>query len=192
MKYINCQKTSNTFKEIAPKKYYLSGSLEYMASLALDASLLDVTHKSDTIKYYQIIFDTATTLTDVKSTLRDFIEDNHDIHSQNKIEMVYLLQENDTSNFLNNSIYNFEKGDNTPLADEMSLVIDNASFAEMVGTLSTFSELKYIYRGNHTSQYDWNIYYSNKEYTLPQLAEELDFKITLEQIETTQYHLSKK
>ncbi len=89
-------------------------------------------------------------------------------------------------------MYNFEKGNNTLLADDISLTIDNATIEQMVNTLNQFSEYRYKYKGNNTKIYDWNIIYTPNKYTLNQLNNELEFIVTEGEEKVVFYIISKE
>jgi len=191
IKYIESDEATNNYSVENDNEYKFSGDIKYLISIAFEVPTSQIVFASEIDKKY-ILSCTAKDFETFQKVLEKFLkkECSIDISREKKRETVYILKETKTSNFFTSKTYNFEKGDNVYLADEQSIMIDNATIEEMARDLSEFSEHTYIYKGKDEAKYDWNIHYKYNNFTLEQLASELDFEIKEKEVKLVYYYIS--
>jgi thiol-disulfide isomerase/thioredoxin len=170
--------------------FYLSGDIKYIVSFMYDIPeshiISNLTrHKKYTFKYE------SDNLNNFKKALQDFVSHITPVKIEKKEELkeVYLLKETTTENFFNNQMYDYGQGDAAYLVDDFSVKIDNATIKQAAQILSEFSKHIFIYEGDNSKVYDWNLYYKNVKDVIKQLKEELGFEVTKAQKTLMYYYL---
>lgn len=191
IRYLENQNVANEYS-VDKQEYYISGDVNYFVSVMKGVPTSQVFWEEQDDKKY-ILSCKAKDADTFKDILKDFLKKKCklDVERKNKRQKVYILENGQSENFFKSSVYNFEKGENIYLADEMALMIDNATIAEMVGNLSEFSEHSFVYKGKDKNKYDWNIHYKYNNFTLDQLRSELGFEIIEKEKKLNHYYISK-
>ncbi len=189
-KFLEVENVINEFTE-KNNKFYISGDIKYFFSIINGIHISQIKTEFKSEKKY-IFSANANDLEDFKNILKKFLKKECKISAyKEKIKQkVFILKDTTDENFFNENMYNFEKGDNTFLADDMSIMIDNATIEEMTSILSDFSKYTFIYKGKNKTIYDWNIHYKFNKFTIEQLRDELGFIVNEEEQKFVFYTLS--
>ncbi len=186
LKYSEVMDVTNDYS-VNNNEYYFSGDIEQLISRIYNLPIAQInarlrnsakvlmTAKSDSKEAFNNL---------VKAFLKDTYKIKIEI--KEKAQSVFVLNESERKNYFNTDFYDFEKGDNIYLVDDMNIMIDNATLSEMATDLSKFSEFSFIYKGNNVTKYDWNIHYKFNDLTFEQLKEELGFVITKDEVKIKQ------
>ncbi len=190
IKYTEAEEVSNDFSGQG-NEFAFSGELNYLISIVFEVPESRVISYLKVNKKY-VINGKARNFRAFKRALKKFLfrKCDIDIAVRRKKQVVYILKDTDNSNLFNKNMYDYEKGDNTFIADDFNITIDNATIEDMTTILSDFSELTFIYQGKDEQKYDWNLHYKNSNYTLEQLSEELGFKVKKENKRLRYYYIT--
>lgn len=171
VKFIEAEDIAQDFY-VLNEDYLISGSISYFVSFINNIPISQVESKLEIDENYMVSFK-AKDIDDFKKTLRDFIKDECEVHiSKNKIKKnVYFVEAESTENYFDKNMYNFEKGDNFSLVDDMSVMIDNATPEEAISKLSGLSEKTFIFKGKNQNKYDWILHYKFFKTTKEQLKD---------------------
>jgi len=155
------------------EKVKCSGSTQEILSKALQVYPFQIETEDEI--YWEIIFDKKP---DSQMILAFFKNQGYKISIHKKEFKIFELVEKNTENWLNAQIYNYsENNEALAFADDSFLIIDNATPSEMARFLTQFTRQIFIYQGQNSSKYDWNIQINNTEETLKFLIHELDFQV---------------
>jgi len=189
IKYIVGEDFPNEFSN-NNNEYFISGSLKYFFSFINNIPSYQIKSNIEIDKNYMLSCK-AENLKDFKKILNSFIQEVCGVSVlKTKIKKkVFLLNQVSTENYFNINMYDFEKGNNTVLIDDMSVMIDNATVQEAISKLSSLSDQIFIFNGNDKNRYDWNLHYKHATSTIEQLKE-LGFDILEKEKEIDFYILS--
>ncbi len=156
-----------------PGNYYLSGNLEYIASQIKDVPVFLVVNKTNQSVYYHFSSEISEKPEVFKSLVQSFIcrETPFKIDKTVRETKVFVLTDSDEPAFFSRQVYDFEKGNNVALIDDVSLTIDNASKKQMAEKLSETTGRIFVYQGNDNQIYDWNYVYDDWENLIQQLKD---------------------
>jgi len=188
--YLEKELISNKFS-VDNNEYYISGSIDHIISIIYNTSMSNIVSDQKIDKEY-IIKCNADDYSLFVEALKKFIKNECKINVIQKEEEVeaYILDGNNDETFLSTCTYDFEKGNNSFLAGDMNVTIDNATTEEMTNVLTDFSEKRFMYKGDLKGRYDWKIHYKFINLTLEQLENELNFHITKETVKHSFLKLS--
>ena len=190
LQYIEKELVSNNFS-VESGNYYFSGDVKQIVSMIYNIPLSSITCDSDIKKKFIIKCSAGDYNTFIGMLERFLQEDQKLLIERNEFEAeVYILEYHNDVGFLDVESFNFEKGNNSYLADDMDVTIDNASIKEMVNILTDFSGYRFIYKGNNQNRYDWKIHYKFIDLTLEQIESELNFSIRKENVMLENIHIS--
>jgi len=189
--YLEVENVANEFYVNNYNEFYISGDIAFFISIInkvpISQTISNLKHnKKYTIKYK------GNDIEDFNDILKRFIKKKCEINISRKKQKkrVYILEETTTENFFSSKMYNFEKGDNVYLVDDLTIIIDNATIQEMTETLSEFSEHTFLYKGFNENNYDWSIHYKYNNFTIEQLSDELSFIITEKEKKLNFYYIA--
>lgn len=190
LQYMEKEFVSNTYS-VDNEEHYFSGDIKYIISMVFNISMSNIISDVEVDKKYIIKCKTSDDK-DFKKILRKFLKNecNVDITWKKEVVDAYILEGGDIQKFLRIDYHDFGMGDNSYLADDMSVLIDNSTIDEMTNILSDFSDHRFIYDGKIKDRYDWEIHYKFNNLTIEQLESELNFSIKKERAEIDFLHLT--
>ncbi len=171
---------------------YFSGSLSYILAAVKHLPLSQIQVALEGEPHIKLLME-GMEEGEIEPLLESFYKDvlKVEIVKKKRKEMVILLDPKSTENYFNKNMYDFGKGDNAYLVDDMTLIIDNATIAQMATALSDLMPYLFVYNGENKEIYDWNIHYKFQEMTFSQLKDELNFDLTEEERKIETYVLKK-
>ncbi len=158
-------------------EFFLSGDIRYIFSFINDYPIDRV---SSTLPSLHFRFKgVLTNLGLFKKMIKKYFKKNHSFHinKNNSTKEVYFIKELNDQEFLNEHVYNYERGKAQFIQNDISIKIDNASPKEIFVILNNITPYTFIYKGKNQKIYDWNLIYSPPEALLQQLQEDLNFII---------------
>ena len=148
IRYFTPKNAADEFSVNNKNEYYLSGNLKYFVSVLKEVPGSQVTCKpeKDTKYVFSCKADNADKFRDaLKGFLKKKCKLN--ISHKNKKQKIFILEDTDNQTFFNKRVYNFEKGDNTYLADDMTISLDNSTVSEMTAVfVSIFGTQLFVQR----------------------------------------------
>ena len=130
-----------------------------------------------------------------RELFKALLKKNHlQIAEKSEKNQIYILRETDTSSWLNRRLYQYAEnpGETIFMADDVSLIIDNANPAQMAKILSEQSGILFRYDGRLQNVFDWNLPLGNKDELFKYLKNELNFRIEPATEEQVVYRIYKK
>lgn len=190
LQYMEKVSVSNTYT-VDRGEHYFSGDIKYIISMAFNIPVNNIVSELKVDKKY-IIKCNVTDDDEFKTLLRKFLKNECNIEIKRTHDVVdaYVIDGGDVQRFLSTSYQDFEMGNNSYLADDMNVKIDNATIIEMTNILSDLSDFRFFYTGKNNNRYDWEIHYKFNNLTIEQLESELGFSLANKNIEMEFLHLS--
>jgi len=178
---------------LTPGHFYLSGDLAFIAPIVKDVPLPYIRNTLPSLPKYRF----ASTVDDpgvFRGLVQSFIcrETPYKIEEFRQTVPVYVLEDGQNENLFSKEMYDFEKGNNVPLIDETGMMIDNATKGELADWLTYVTGKYFIYKGQDTTRYDWNLQHTPIENLLRQLSEEYRLPVRSTQTTLTFYRLKRK
>jgi thiol-disulfide isomerase/thioredoxin len=188
LKYMLQNSNSNEFW-FKDGEYYYSGDLKYIASKVYELPLRNIT--CDVNKSFVIKIKAG--YESPKEILKHFLKEVYDldVNWRNEIVDAYILEDGKNMNLLNTDYTNLNNGNNSFLADDMNVIIDNSNISEMAMILSDFSEYQFVYIGKNQNRYDWDIHYKYNNLTIEQFTDEMNFLLLKSRVELKFLNISR-
>ncbi len=170
-------------------RFFLSGDIKYIVSFINDYPLDRITSQ---IPEKRIRFKAGLEDRELfKKMIRKYLKKNHHykIEKTENTRDVYYVYDGSNQEFLDNHVYNYERGDAQFIQNDFSIKIDNATPKQVFIILNNITPLTFIYKGKNKNVYDWNIMYNPPENLLNQLQDELNFTIEKKQKKVADYKI---
>ena len=188
LKYMKQKSISNEYR-FENGEYYYSGDVKYIASKVYDLPLRNVVCSIN----QSFVIKIKSGYESPKEVFNKFLKDVCGVNAnwRNEIVEAYVLEDGSDMNLLNTSYTELNKGNNSFLADDMNVLIDNSSISEMTTIMSDFSEFRFVYIGKNQNRYDWDIHYKYNNLTLEQFTDEMNFSLSKSRVELKFLNISR-
>ena len=157
-------------------KNYYQGSLKYIFSkiYGVDPSVIDAPEL-----YGKIILPDMPGADKKEALLHLLTIHHYKVMPAEKEVGLYVLKDNGTGPWLNNQLYQYAEkpGEMTFMSDDTSLIIDNATPAQMAQVLSSQTGVDFRYHGAITERYDWNLPLGDMNALLDYLKKDLNMDV---------------
>jgi len=172
--------------------FYLSGSLPYIVAVIKNVPLPLVGTDLKSLPAYRF----SAKNTDEES-FKAAVEKFLNKKTRYKIKEVpyegpvYVLQDGENQNLFSAQMYDFERGDNTPLIDEFAVMADNSTKQQFADWLTVATGKIFVYDGDDEQVYDWNVTFTDFNDLLRALREDLGFKVEKTRRQLPAYKIEK-
>ncbi|MRT93652.1 TlpA disulfide reductase family protein [Ancylomarina sp. 16SWW S1-10-2] len=188
LKYMKQKSISNEYG-FENGEYYYSGDIKYIASKVYEIPLRNVAcdiNQSFVVKI-------KSGYESPNEVFKKFLNEVCKLKANWRTEIVdaYVLEDGSDMNLMNTEYTDLNKGNNSFLADDMNVLIDNSSISEMTTIMSDLSEFRFVYIGNDQNRYDWDIHYKYNNLTLEQFTDEMNFSLSKSRVELKFLNISR-